>query len=63
VILVNSTCMVVDGETPSPLQQIDIHNDPNIHVASCVLIHEQILFEHMENDHANCKIEVNLLNL
>jgi hypothetical protein len=32
---VKSDCMIVDGETPGPLQQINIWNDPDFLVSSC----------------------------
>jgi hypothetical protein len=32
---VKSTCMVAYGETHSPLQQIDIQNNPDMLVSSC----------------------------
>jgi hypothetical protein len=40
--------MVVDRETPSPLQQTNVQNDLHLPIAHAVLMHDQISIESID---------------
>jgi hypothetical protein len=52
---VNFSYNVADEKTHGPLHQIDVLNDPDLLIASCDSIHDQILFEGTKNGHVEYK--------